>query len=175
MSKISYDDNHNLLYGGSLYYPVALSFEVRTDPSDDVFDLGWQSQFPFFPDMHYYAFEEESPLFIFCENHKGSSYTKGLYVRSDYDLYNALFIVKGTDIEISLADAMTKKEVVDSASENETSQSFSMLLKDDNRIQIYIYSLRKYSDGWYLSGYEGAWLISDEFVAKLKAENIITE
>ena len=53
MSKLSYDDNHNLLYGDNRYYRTDDYFEVRTTADDTVVELGWYSQFPFFPDMYY--------------------------------------------------------------------------------------------------------------------------
>ena len=65
MSKLSYDDNHNLLYGDSRYYRTDDYFEVRTTADDTVVELGWYSQFPFFPDMYYYTFDEENPIFFF--------------------------------------------------------------------------------------------------------------
>lgn len=64
MSKLSYDDNHNLLYGDSRYYRTDDYFEVRTTADDTVVELGWYSQFPFFPDMYYYTFDEENPIFF---------------------------------------------------------------------------------------------------------------
>ena len=88
MSQLDYDEDHNLLYNGNVYYRADDRFgvRVRTGENDKVIELGWQSQFPFFPDMHYYAFDEDNPLFIFCENGESTLYTKGVYVRADYDL-----------------------------------------------------------------------------------------
>ena len=68
MSQLDYDEDHNLLYNDNAYYRADDRFGVRTGENDKVIELGWQSQFPFFPDMHYFAFDEDNPLFIFCEN-----------------------------------------------------------------------------------------------------------
>ena len=103
MSQLEYDEDGHLLYKGNAYYRADNRFEVRTSTNDKVIELGWQSQFPFFPDMHYYAFDEEDPLFIFCDNGESTLYNKGLYVRSDYDFYNEVYAVENTDIEIALS------------------------------------------------------------------------
>ena len=81
MSQLEYDEDGNLLYNGNVYYRADDRFEVQTGEGDKIIGLGWRSQFPFFPDMHYYAFDEENPLFIFCDNGKSTLYNKGLYVR----------------------------------------------------------------------------------------------
>ena len=101
MSKLSYDDNHNLLYGDNRYYRTDNYFEVRTTADDTVVELGWYSQFPFFPDMYYYTFDEENPIFIFCDNEESSLYNKGLYVRSDYDIQSKIFTIDN-EIKITL-------------------------------------------------------------------------
>ena len=109
MSNISFDDKHNLLYCGNSYYRLDDYFQVRTTADDTIFDLGWHSQFPFFPDMHYFSFDEKNPIFIFCDNGESSVYNKGLYVRSDYEIQNKLFTIKKTGIEISFSSVMTKR------------------------------------------------------------------
>ena len=136
MSKLSYDDNHNLLYDGNSYYRVDDYFKVCTTADDMVAELGWSSQFPFFPDMHYYAFDEENPIFIFCGNGESLPYDKGLYVRSDYDIQSKIFIIGNTGIEISLSSVMIKSNIAVSSLNYEKYTSFQMYLSDDPRIQI---------------------------------------
>jgi hypothetical protein len=127
MSQLEYDEDGNLLYNGNAYYRADDRFEVITKDNDKVVELGWQSQFPFFPDMHYYAFDEDNPLFIFCENGESTLYTKGVYVRSDYDLYTQVYTVENSNIEIPLVSAMTQSDVEATAIDHET---LKMFLKD---------------------------------------------
>ena len=175
MSQLDYDEDHNLLYNDNAYYRADDRFEVITEDNDKVIELGWQSQFPFFPDMHYYAFDEDNPLFIFCENGESTLYTKGVYVRSDYDIYNEVYAVENTDIEISLSVAMTKSDVAVSAIDHGASLYLKMFLKDDPLIQIELSGPYQYDDNWYFIHTGETWLISDEFVAMLKANNIVSE
>ena len=175
MSQLEYDEDGNLLYNGNAYYRSDNRFEVRTSTSYKIIELGWQSQFPFFPDMHYYTFDEEDPLFIFCDNGKSTLYNKGLYVRSDYDLYNEVYAVENTDIEISLSAAMTKSNVDVSAINHEAFLSLKMFLKDNSNVQIEMAGPYQYDDNWYFIHTGETWLISDEFVAMLKANNIVSE
>ena len=175
MSQLDYDEDHNLLYNDNAYYRADDRFEVRTGENDKVVELGWHSQFPFFPDMHYYAFDEENPLFIFCDNGKSTSYNKGLYVRSDYDLYNEVYAVDNTDIEISLSVAMTKSDVEVSAIDHEASLYLTMFLKDNSNIQVEMAGPYQYGEEWYFVHMGETWLISDEFVALLKANDIVSE
>ena len=173
MSKLSNDDNGNLLYGGNGYYRVDDYFEVRTITDDTVVELGWYSQFPFFPDMHYYAFDEENPLFIFCDNQVSSLYNKGLYIRSDYDIQSKMFTIKDTDIEISLVSVMTKSDVAVSSITHEKYMSFKMCLIDDPRIQIDLSGPYKFNENWYFIHSGETYILSDEFVELLKENGII--
>ncbi len=174
MSKLSYDDNDNLLYGENSYYRADDRFEVRTTSDDTVIDLGWYSQFPFFPDMHYYAFNE-NPLFIFCDNSESFVYNKGLYVKSNYDIYNKLFAIEDTNIEISLSSAMTISEVEVSSINHEASIYFQMYLKDDSRIQIHFSGPYEYNNNWYVIRSGEVWSLSNKFVEALKDNYIIVE
>ena len=175
MRQLDYDKEGNLLYSENAYYRVDDRFEVITGKNDRVVELGWQSQFPFFPDMHYYAFDEENPLFIFCDNGKSTVYNKGLYVRSDYDLYSEIYTVDNTDIEFSLSAAMTKSDVEVSKIDHEASMYLKMFLKDDPRIQIELSGPYQYDDNWYFIHMGETWIISDEFVAMLIDNNIVGE
>ena len=175
MSQLDYDEDHNLLYNDNAYYRADDRFGVRTGENDKVIELGWQSQFPFFPDMHYYAFDEDNPLFIFCENRESTLYTKGVYVRSDYDLYNKVYTVENSNIEIPLVSAMTQSDVEATAIDHETYIYLKMFLKDDPRIQIELSGPYQCDDNWYFIHTGETWLISDEFVAMLKANNIVSE
>ncbi len=175
MSQLDYDEDDNLLYNDNVYYRADDRFEVITGDNDKVVELGWQSQFPFFPDMHYYAFDEENPLFIFCDNGKSTLYDKGLYVRSDYNLYNEVYAVDNTDIEISLSAAMTKSDVEVSAIDHEASLYLKMFLKDNSNIQVEMAGPYQYGEKWYFVHMGETWLISDEFVALLKANDIVSE
>ena len=175
MSQLDYNEEGNLLYNEITYYRADDRFEVITEDNDKVVELGWRSQFPFFPDMHYYAFDEDNPLFIFCENGESTLYTKGVYVRSDYDLYNKVYTVENSNIEIPLVSAMTQSDVEATAIDQETYIYLKMFLKDDPRIQIELSGPYQYNDNWYFIHTGEAWLISDEFVAMLKANNILSE
>ena len=175
MSQLDYDEDHNLLYNDNAYYPADDRFEVRTGEDDKVIELGWQSQFPFFPDMHYYAFDEDNPLFIFCENGESTLYTKGVYVRSDYDLYTQVYAVDNSNIEIPLVSAMTQSDVETTAIDHETYIYLKMFLKDDPRIQIELSGPYQYDDNWYFIHTGETWIISDEFVAMLIDNNIVGE
>ena len=173
MSKLSRDDNGNLLYDDNSYYRVDDCFEVRTITDDTVVELGWYSQFPFFPDMHYYAFDEENPLFIFCDNKVSSLYSKGLYVRSDYDIQSKMFTIKDTDIEISLVSVMTKSDVAVSSITHEKYMSFKMCLIDDPRIQIDLFGPYKFNENWYFIHSGETYILSNELVELLKENGII--
>lgn len=173
MSKISYDDNDNLLYGGNSYYRADHYFEVRTTADDAVVDLGWYSQFPFFPDMHFYAFDEEDPLFIFCDNSPSSIYNKGFLVRSDYDVQSKLLIIEDTDMEISLSSAMTKSDVAVSSISHEKYTYFRMYLKDDPRIQIDLSGPYSFNDNWYFIHSGETYILSNELVELLNECGII--
>ena len=175
MSQLEYDEDGNLLYNGNVYYRADDRFEVRTGENDKVIELGWQSQFPFFPDMHYYAFDEDNPLFIFCENGESTLYTKGVYVRSDYDLYIQVYTVENSNIEIPLVSAITQSDVETTSIDHETSMHLKMFLKDDPHIQIELYGPYQYDDNWYFIHMGETWIISDEFVAMLIDNNIVGE
>ena len=175
MSQLEYDEDHNLLYNGNAYYRADYRFEVRTGENDKVIELGWQSQFPFFPDMHYYSFDEDNPLFIFCENGESTLYTKGVYVRSDYDLYTQVYTVENSNIEIPLVSAITQSDVEATAIDHETYVYLKMFLKDNPCIQIELSGPYQYDNHWYFIHAGETWLISDEFVAKLKANNIVNK
>lgn len=175
MSRLDHDWDGNLLYNGNTYYFMGSRFVVSSNKNDQVFDLGWYSQFPFFPDMHFYAFDEEAPLFIFCDNSNSGLYILGLCVRSDYDIYNEVFTVDNTDIEISLSDAMTKSDVEVTDIKYEKRTFLTMLLKDDPRIQVELQGPYRHNDKWYFTWSGEAWLISDDFASMLKDNNIISE
>ena len=175
MSQLEYDEDGNLLYNGNVYYRADDRFEVRTGEGDKVIELGWRSQFPFFPDMHYYTFDEDNPLFIFCENGESTLYTKGVYVRSDYDLYTQVYTVENSNIEIPIVSAMTQSDVEATAIDHETYISLKMFLKDNPCIQIELSGPYQYDNNWYFIHAGETWLISDEFVAKLKANNIVNK
>ena len=175
MSQLDYNEEGNLLYNEITYYRADDRFEVITEDNDKVVELGWRSQFPFFPDMHYYAFDEDNPLFIFCENGESTLYTKGVYVRSDYDLYTQVYTVENSNIEIPLVSAVTQSDVEATAIDHETYIYLKMFLKDDPRIQIELSGPYQYNDNWYFIYTGETWLISDEFVAMLKANNIVSE
>ena len=175
MSQLDYNEEGNLLYNEITYYRADDRFEVITEDNDKVVELGWRSQFPFFPDMHYYAFDEDNPLFIFCENGESTLYTKGVYVRSDYDLYTQVYTVENSNIEIPLVSAMTQSDIETTAIDHETSIYLKMFLKDDPRIQIELSGPYQYNDNWYFIHMGETWIISDEFVAKLKANNIVNK
>ena len=175
MSQLDYNEEGNLLYNEITYYRADDRFEVITEDNDKVVELGWRSQFPFFPDMHYYAFDEDNPLFIFCENGESTLYTKGVYVRSDYDLYNKVYTVENSNIEIPLVSAMTQSDVEATAIDHETYIYLKMFLKDDPRIQIELSGPYQYDDNWYFIHMGETWIISDEFVAMLIDNNIVGE
>ena len=175
MSQLDYNEEGNLLYNEITYYRADDRFEVITEENDKVVELGWQSQFPFFPDMHYYAFDEDNPLFIFCENGESTLYTKGVYVRSDYDLYTQVYAVDNSNIEIPLVSAMTQSDVETTAIDHETYIYLKMFLKDDPRIQIELSGPYQYNDNWYFIYMGETWIISDEFVAMLIDNNIVGE
>lgn len=173
MSKIDYDDQGRLLYGENVYDPADDRFQVCTSADGDVIELGRHSQFPFFPDMHFYAFEDEAPLFIFCDNKQSTLYNKGLYVRSDYDLQDALFTVDGTDLSLPLSSAMTPSLIDASKVDSEGSATLRMYLKDDPRVQIELSGPFKQGDEWYLIRMGKAWLLTEEFISLLHENGII--
>ena len=78
LGDISFDEDRNLVYHGNTYYKTDLGFYVDYAEGDDPFELGWSSQFPFFPDVHYYAFDEDTPLYIY---HANSPSKCGFYFR----------------------------------------------------------------------------------------------
>ena len=175
MRQLDYNEDGNLLYNEITYYRADDRFEVITEDNDKVVELGWRSQFPFFPDMHYYAFDEDNPLFIFCENGESTLYTKGVYVRSDYDLYTQVYTVENSNIEIPLVSAVTQSDVEATAIDHETYIYLRMFLKDDPRIQIELSGPYQYDDNWYFIHMGETWIISDEFVAMLIDNNIVGE
>ena len=173
MSQLDYNEEGYLLYNEITYYRADDRFEVITEDNDKVVELGWQSQFPFFPDMHYYAFDEDNPLFIFCENRESTLYTKGVYVRSDYDLYNQVYTVENSNIEIPLVSAMTQSDVETTVIDHEMSMYLKMFLKDDPRIQIELSGPYQYDDNWYFIHMGKAWIINNDFAAMLIANDLI--
>ena len=175
MSQLEYDRDGNLLYNGNVYYRADDCFEVRTGEGDKVIELGWRSQFPFFPDMYYYSFDEDNPLFIFCENGESELYTKGVYVRQDYDLYTHVYTVENSNIEIPLVSAITQSDVEATAIDRETYIFLKMFLKDNPCIQIELSGPYQYDNHWYFIHAGETWIISDEFVAMLKANNIVNK
>lgn len=171
MSKLENDEDGNLVYSENTYHYQNLDFTVNTN--DEVVELGWYSQFPFFPDMHYYAFEENAPMFIFCENHESSSYTKGLYVIEDFDLFGAIFIIKETNIEISLDSAISLSNIDVSEINTEEDYFVYMCLKDDPRIQVDFCGPYEHNGKFYFVQSGKAWVLSDEFTEMLISSGII--
>ena len=106
-------------------------------------------------------------MLIFCENGESTLYTKGVYVRADYDLYNQVYTVENSNIEIAPLSAMTESDVEASAIVCETSIYLKMFLKDDPRIQIELSGPYQYDDNWHFIHAGETWIISDEFVSIL--------
>ena len=175
MSQISFDDEGNLLYNDNSYYRVDDYFNVRTSEVDEVFEIGVRSNFPFFPSLYYYVFDTNEPLFIFCGNGISTLYYLGLYVRSDYDIYEALYTIDNTNIEISLASALTESEIEASVFTSELPNSFTLKLKDDPRIAAEFWGPYEKDSKWYTKEKGKTWILNDEFVEILKANNIINQ
>ena len=172
MSRLTFE-NGNLLYEGHTFYRADGRLEIVTETENEAVQLGWHSQFPFFPDMYYFAFEEMDPLFIFCQNSPSTRDPVAVYVRSDLDIYRELFTVENTDIEISLSSAMTKSDMETSAIKTEASSSFCLYLKDDPRIRCEVRGAYRYGKHYYVIYSGEAWLLSDTFVAMLTANGIL--
>ena len=92
-----------------------------------------------------------------------------------YDLYTQVYAVENSNIEIPLVSAMTQSDVETTAIDHETYIYLKVFLKDDPRIQIELSGPYQYDDNWYFIHTGETWLISDEFVAMLKANNIVSE
>ena len=172
-------ENESLIYQNKVYYYTDQRFEVRTNSDDIVVELGWQYAFPF-PDFHYFAFDNEDPLFIFMDNNKSSPYNKAVYVRENFELDDATFIVENTDIEITLSESMTKSDIEITSSDFETTgasifRDLYLYLNNDPRIQIHVMGPYKYESAWYVNSGDGTWLLSDEFVSILIENDIISE
>lgn len=172
MSKLDHTKDGSLLYGGNSYYLTEGCFAVHTKPGDQVTELGWYSRFPFFPEIHYYTFDED-PTFIFCANGESTFYDLGTYIRSDYDIYGAIFTVNDTDIEISFDDAMTKSDMDRSLISKEGAELFQMYLKDDPRILVEVWGPCSYNDKWYFYCSDSIWAIGEELVEILISQGMI--
>ena len=167
MGELDYNADGALYYGEKSYRLADDRFFVRLTESDTVAELGWYSQFPFFPDMHFYAFDEQNPSFIFCDNQQSTIYNKGLYFRSDYDLYNSPFIIENTDILCTPFDAMTKSSVLPADIDSASDRSILFSLQDDPRVKMELGGPYNYNGEWYLIHAGEAWLLSDELVSAL--------
>ncbi len=170
--ELAWIGDNNLSYHEQTYYRTDLRFQVRTDNYEEIFELGWQRPV-LFPDIHYYAFNNENPPFIFSDNSKSASFNKGLWVRENYDLYGALYTVEDSNIEITLTDAMTKSAVEVSMIDTTVFRSLYLYLKDDPRIEVYLSGPYELNDNWYVVKMGECWLLSEEFVGQLKAEGVI--
>ena len=167
MGELDYNANGTLYYGEKSYRLADDRFFVRLTESDTIVELGWYSQFPFFPDMHFYAFDEQDPSFIFCDNQQSTTYNKGLYFPSDYDLYNSLFIIENTDILCPPSDAMTKSAVLPADIDSASDRRLLFSLQDDPRVKMELGGPYNYNGEWYLIHAGEAWLLSDELVSAL--------
>lgn len=173
MGDLSFDEDGVLLYHGNRYYQADDRFYVRTELIDAAIELGYSSNFPFFPNFYYYALEEETPLFIWGTG----GYT--LYVREDYDLYGAIYCVEDTDIEIALCDAMTKFSLnYETTTSDDISRYRDMTfhLKEEPRIYVFVagpYRHKKEYGCWYFMCGGQAWRLSDALVAQLEANGIL--
>ncbi len=172
---LSTDDDGNLDYHGYKYIMAEEHFIVHPNAEDEVVELGWRSNFPFFPNMRYFAFEEDSPRYIFCDNIDNGSFVMGLYVREDIDIYNAKFVVDGTKLEISFNTAVTMVELDGFEVEYASYIPFDMYLKDDPRIRFDVNGPYKHNGNWYLKYGKEYYLVSDEFRELLIKHGIIKD
>ncbi len=171
--------DYKLTYGGNTYHSVDDRFDVVVNKEDTVIQLGWHYNFPF-PNMHYHAFENDAPMFIFCDNGEGrTTYNKGLYVKDGFDLDSAMFIVGDTDIEVSMQEAILATTL--SAEEIDTSIDTSGLcflylyLKNDAHVRASFSGPYLHNDAWYVIENAEIYRLSEEFVSALKANNLIAD
>lgn len=191
LSDLEFEDDYNLLtYNGSNYYRTDARFVLYIESEDEIVELGHRVNWPVFPTFYYLAFEKDSPLFISGDHgHTGPSFY--LYVRSDFDLENATYLLEGTDlntlegtnIEVHLSDIMTEiqPEYIPANYDPVYDRDIYFTLKDEPRLRARFMGPYQYEENWYVSSYGDKdypskdYLLSDEFVAQLKASGIIKE
>ena len=191
LSDLEFEDDYNLLtYNGNSYYRTDARFVLYIESEDEIVELGHRVNWPVFPTFYYLAFEKDSPLFI-SGAHDDAGPSFYLYVRSDFDLENATYLLEGTDlntlegtnIEVHLSDIMTdiQPEYIPANYDPIYDLDIYFTLKDEPRLRARFMGPYQYEENWYVSSYGDKdypskdYLLSDEFVAQLKASGIIKE
>ena len=175
LGDISFDEDRNLVYHRNTYYKTDLGFYVDYTEGDEPFDLGRSSGFPFFPDVHYYAFDEDTPLYIYHANYPWRCNGRQLYIRSDYDLQNAVFALDGTDEAVFLFSFLTKVEEPPAETDSRSYNHYRLYWQEDPRVYAELTGPCKQGDNWYLWKDKDYWLLSDSFVEILVDHGLIHE
>jgi len=168
LSKIKMPDveRSGLHYHGNDYYWADEGMYADVIESD--VKIGWQCGFPF-PNFQFYTDGSENPLYILSAS---DTRARVVYFRSDYDLKKQKFVIEGTDVEFVFEEAFVKAEpdVIPGASYSII--ELACRLKDAPRLKTEktFYGTR---DFWYIKENGECWILREEFVSVLKANQLI--
>ncbi len=154
-----------LEYRGKKYYSAGGVLD-RWKIEDDV-EIAWSYNFPFTWKFSYFAPTAEDPKYIFT----GVHYSDGVFLREDFDYKNQIFVLEGTDTEISLRSVFERVSYT-LPEDYIGNYAFKLYMKEDPRLFITC-QCSWYEGKWYCIRDDEFYLISDSFVEILKNKGVI--
>lgn len=155
-----------LHYYGNDYYCVDEGLYTDIIKSD--VKIGWQYALPF-PDFQYYTDGSKNPLYILSAS---GTRARAVYLRSDYDYRKQTSVIEGTDVEFVFEEVFVKAEpdVVPGASYSIIELTYCLRDAPRLKAQETFYRTREF---WYIKKNGECWILTEEFVSVLKANQLI--
>ena len=171
------EEEGTLVYKDSKYILVQeLNGDCEIDITDDDILIGQTSNFPFFPNSYYYVKQDEDPSFITGGT---SSARKGTFIYLKEDLYSdtIVYILNDSSFEFEFTSAFVKTDKVDYDHHIAREKYTKFAIVDFYMKDIPMITARKriylIDNKWYCVEVDVAYQLSDEFVSRLIAEEII--
>lgn len=163
-------EKDTLIYQNNKYILVQeLNGDCEIDITKEDVLLGQTSNFPFFPNFHYYVKAEENPSFIV-----GGSYYQGTFVFLREDLYSdtIVYVLNGSSFEFEFTSAFIETDKVDYDHHIASEKYTKVAIVDYYVKDIPIITARKriylIDNIWYHVKVDVAYQLSDEFVCQLQ-------
>ena len=140
---------------------------------EDVF-LGATSNFPFFPNFHYYANAAEEADYIACGG-SGNGIMTVAYLRED--LYPICYRLEDAAYEFDFSSAFVKTEEVSYQKHIEGKEyhgtELRLCVKDYPKLKISIH-IAKINEKWYYVKHDEAFALSESFVNVLEENHLLS-
>lgn len=136
-------------------------------PTDDLVMIGWLSRFPY--RTYYYSYTEEAPVYLI------DTFTNVTHLREDFDYMSEVFILDGTNKEITLSNVTGEKLGYDPL--NSKSERITVVLHSKHypalRARL---TVSPYNDHYIVKfAQEEIYACSGEFIQVLKENGMITQ